>query len=283
MAFEMFTELFGVIETATETYVTDTSTKVITTITPLVSFGITISFIVYALLVMRGTIEMPVSEFLSRCLRISIIISIALTTGLYQKDITKIIIDTPSELLNALIGSPFDGKTLSGLLDKAAQNGFSYANQNFEEAVYFNSDGFLFALFGILMLLATCFFVAIGGAFILLAKVILALLAGLGPFFIAALLWQSTRRFFEQWIVQILSYTILIVLLATFFNLMIRIFTLYTENMKIDYMQNMSYTLGGAIILSIIFIILLFKLSSIAHSLAKGMALGHLWRKSYKN
>ncbi|MBX4335906.1 type IV secretion system protein [Bartonella raoultii] len=283
MAFQLFTELFNIIETATQTYITDISKTVITVATPFISTGLTIAFIVYAILVMRGTIEMPVSEFLSRCLRMSIVISIAITSGLYQQEITDIIIKTPSELFQALIKDPADNTKLSDLLDQAAKNGFSYANQNFEEAVYFNSDGFLFALFGILMLLATCSFLAIGSAFILLAKVIISLLAGLGPFFILALLWQATRRFFDQWIVQILSYTILIVFLSTLFNLMMRIFLLYTQSMQIDYSYNMGYTLGGAIILSIIFTILLFKLSGMAHSLAKGITLGHLWRGSYKN
>lgn len=280
MAFQMFTQLFDVIDTATKTYVTDISSKAIVAATPIVSVSLTIAFIVYGFLIMRGAIDMPLSGFLSRSLRISIITSIALTTGLYQSDIAKLIIETPNDLLNALINNAPDGKTLSQLLDETAQNGFDYANQSFEEAVYFNADSLLFSLFGILILLATSFLVAIGGAFILLAKIILILLVGLGPFFIISLLWQPTYRFFEQWITQILNYTILIVLLATVFSLMMRIFTHYTKNMKIEYSQNMGYTLGGAIILSIIFIVLLFKLSSVANALAKGVTFGHLWRSN---
>ncbi|WP_236839875.1 type IV secretion system protein, partial [Bartonella quintana] len=103
----------------------------------------------------------------------------------------------------------------TNLIDKVAEKGFDRASEAFEESAFLNADGLLFGLFGILILLATSFLVAIGGAFILLAKIALILLAGLGPFFIIALLWQPTYRFFEQWIGQVLSYTILIVLLAT--------------------------------------------------------------------
>ncbi|SQF96754.1 type IV secretion system protein [Bartonella quintana] len=278
MAFKMFTQLFTKIDQVIATYVTDISSKIIATMTPFVSISLTIAFIVYGWLIMRGAIDMPVSGFLSRCLRISIITSIALTTGLYQKDLADLIIKMPDELVNALISNPPKNSQFTNLIDKVAEKGFDRASEAFEESAFLNADGLLFGLFGILILLATSFLVAIGGAFILLAKIALILLAGLGPFFIIALLWQPTYRFFEQWIGQVLSYTILFVLLATMFSLMMDIFANYMEDLKFDGQQNIGYTLGGALILSITSIMLLLKLSSIASALAKGITFGHLWR-----
>ncbi|AFR26859.1 type IV secretion system protein [Bartonella quintana] len=278
MAFKMFTQLFTKIDQVIATYVTDISSKIIATMTPFVSISLTIAFIVYGWLIMRGAIDMPVSGFLSRCLRISIITSIALTTGLYQKDLADLIIKMPNELVNALISNPPKNSQFTNLIDRVAEKGFDRASEAFEESAFLNADGLLFGLFGILILLATSFLVAIGGAFILLAKIALILLAGLGPFFIIALLWQPTYRFFEQWIGQVLSYIILIVLLATIFSLMMNIFANYMEDLKFDGQQNIGYTLGGALILSITSIMLLLKLSSIASALAKGITFGHLWR-----
>ncbi|CAF26719.1 type IV secretion system protein [Bartonella quintana] len=278
MAFKMFTQLFTKIDQVIATYVTDISSKIIATMTPFVSISLTIAFIVYGWLIMRGAIDMPVSGFLSRCLRISIITSIALTTGLYQPDLTNLIIKMPDELVNALISNPPKNSQFTNLIDRVAEKGFDRASEAFEESAFLNADGLLFGLFGILILLATSFLVAIGGAFILLAKIALILLAGLGPFFIIALLWQPTYRFFEQWIGQVLSYTILFVLLATMFSLMMDIFANYMGDLKFDGQQNIGYTLGGALILSITSIMLLLKLSSIASALAKGITFGHLWR-----
>ncbi|ETS16862.1 hypothetical protein Q648_01026 [Bartonella quintana JK 12] len=278
MAFKMFTQLFTEIDQVIATYVTGISSKIIATMTPFVSISLTIAFIVYGWLIMRGAIDMPVSGFLSRCLRISIITSIALTTGLYQKDLADLIIKMPDELVNALISNPPKNSQFTNLIDKVAEKGFDRASEAFEESAFLNADGLLFGLFGILILLATSFLVAIGGAFILLAKIALILLAGLGPFFIIALLWQPTYRFFEQWIGQVLSYTILFVLLATMFSLMMDIFANYMGDLKFDGQQNIGYTLGGALILSITSIMLLLKLSSIASALAKGITFRHLWR-----
>ncbi|WP_409361219.1 type IV secretion system protein [Bartonella heixiaziensis] len=278
MSFTMFTQLFSVIDRATKTYVTDFSSKAIITVTPFVSTGLTIAFIAYGWLIIRGTIDMPVSGFLSRCLRISIITSMALTTGIYQPEITNLIKEIPSGLLSALLQEPIDNNKLANLLDTAASNGFDCAGRAFEEGIFFDSDGVLYGLFGILILLATSFLVAIGGAFVLLAKIALVLLIGLGPFFIVALLWQPTYRLFEQWISQVLSYTILIVLLATVFSFMMKIFANFTKDVKLDMYYNVGYMVGTIVILSIIFIVLLLKISSIANALAKGVTFGHLWK-----
>ncbi|WP_208435408.1 type IV secretion system protein [Bartonella phoceensis] len=278
MDFTMFTQLFNYIDQATKTYVTDISSKAIVAITPIVSIGLTITFIIYGWLIIRGAIGMPVSGFLSRCLRISIITSIALSAGLYQSEITNLITKMPYDLSAAIINDPLQDKPLANLIDKVAERGFERASEAFEETAFLDGDGLLYGLFGILILIATSFLVAIGGAFILLAKIALVLLVGFGPLFIISLLWQPTYQFFERWIAQIVSYTIFLVLLATIFSLMMDIFANYMTDLKFDGEQNVSYALGGALVLSIIFIVLLFKISSIANTLAKGVTFGHLWR-----
>ncbi|MET3589184.1 type IV secretion system protein VirB6 [Bartonella silvatica] len=278
MSFQIFSQLFREIDQATSAYVTDISSKAIVVITPFVSAGLAIAFILYGWLVIRGAVDMPVSEFLNRCIRTSIITSTALATGLYQPEIANLVTQIPNDLLGALIKDSQNHDQLGRLIDTVAKEGFGSASKAFEEAAFLNSDGLLYGLFGILILLATSFLTAIGGALILLAKIALVLLAGLGPLFIIALLWQPTYRFFEQWIAQILSYTILIILLATVSSLMMNIFANYMKDLAFDGQQNVAYALGGSLILSIVSIVLLLKLSSIASALSKGITLGHLWR-----
>ncbi len=274
----MFSQLFNEIDRATATYVMDISSKTIVAITPIASIGLTIGFIIYGWLVIRGAIDMPLVGLVNRCFRMSIITSIALTVGLYQHEIKDLIMNTPDELVEALVDNPQSKTQLAKLIDTVAEKGFECASKAFEEAAFLDADGLLYGLFGILILLATSFLTAVGGAFILLANVAITLLIGLGPFFIISLLWQPTYRFFEQWVAQILSYTILILLLATMSSLLMNIFANYMEDFKFDGNQNVSYALGGVLILSIISIVLLFKLSSIANALAKGITLEHLWK-----
>ncbi|QEE12891.1 TrwI4 protein [Bartonella krasnovii] len=181
-------------------------------ITPFVSIGVTIAFIVYGWLIIRGAIDMPLSSFVNHFVRISIITSIALTTGLYQSDIANLITQMPSGSSKALLTNPLTEQQLMALLDKTAGNRFKYAGRLFEETVFFDANGTLYALLGIIILLATSLVVAIGGGLVILTKVAIVLLVGLGPFFIIALLWQPTHKFFKQWIAQILNYTFLFIL-----------------------------------------------------------------------
>ncbi|WP_273754887.1 type IV secretion system protein, partial [Bartonella sp. MM73XJBT.G] len=163
MNFTIFAQLFTKIDQGTKTYITDISSKTIATITPFVSIGITIAFIIYGWLIIRGAIDMPLSGFVNRCLRISIITSIALTAGLYQNEISGLILEMPSKLSKALITNPLSEQELMTLLDKTAGNGFKYAGRLFEETVFFDANGTLYALLGLIILLATSLVVAIGG------------------------------------------------------------------------------------------------------------------------
>ncbi|EJF82874.1 hypothetical protein MCU_01261, partial [Bartonella elizabethae Re6043vi] len=171
MNFTVFTQLFNKIDQITKTYVTDISSKAIVTITPFVTIGLTITFLIYGWLIMRGAIDMPLSGFVNRFLRISIITSIALTAGLYQRDIANLITQMPYDLSKALIANSLTNTQLMGLLDKVAGNGFQYAGRLFQETVFFDANGLLYSLLGILILLATSLVVAIGGGLVLLTKI----------------------------------------------------------------------------------------------------------------
>ena len=54
-----------------------------------------------------------------------------------------------------------------------------------------------------------------------LALVALAILLALAPLFIAMLLFDSTKRFFEAWIAQLANYALVIILVASVANLML--------------------------------------------------------------
>ncbi|AGF75073.1 TrwI protein [Bartonella australis AUST/NH1] len=279
MAFQLFTQLSSKIDQTTAAYVTDISSKAIAAITPVVSVGLSLAFILYGFLIIRGVIDMPIADFLNRYIRIGIITSIALTGGLYQKEIAELITTMPDELVSELISDTSNSDTMTRVIDKAAKKGFDRANEAFEESAFFDSNGLLYGIFGVIILLATSTLVAIGGAFIILAKIILAILAGLGPLFIFALLWQPTYRFFEQWMSQILNSIIIIVLFSALFSVVVNIFGNYLANLKFDGTQNVSYSLGGAFILSLFSIVLLLKLASIAGNLVKNIMLKQIWKK----
>ena len=277
MAFALFAPLFDKVDTATQVFVSSISAKSIAIVTPFVTLGLTLGFITYAILIIRGAVDMPVLDFLGRALRIAIVVGIALAGGLYQSQIASAIIDLPNALATALISDPVQGASAANIIDDAAGKGFDAAAKAFDKAGFFSSDGLLYGMFGILIILATALVVSIGGAFILLAKLALSLMAGLGPFFIVALLWQSTSRFFEMWVGQVLNYVLLIVLFSAVFGLMMNIYGGYVSGITFSKGVNVAYSLGGAVILTIAMVLILMQLPSIAGALAGGVGISYMW------
>ena len=276
MAFTLFEPLFAKVDTATNVFVSQISTQAIATITPFVTLGLTLGFIAYAIAIIRGAVDMPVMDFLARALRIAIIVGVALAGGLYQSQIAGAIVELPNSLAVALISNPTEGAGAASIIDVAAGKGFDAASRAFEQSSFFSADGLLYGIFGIIIILATAVVVSIGGAFILLAKVALALLAGLGPIFIVCFLWQPLSRFFDLWIGQVLNYVLLVVLFSALFGLMMDIYGGYVAGVKFESGVNVAYSLGGAIILSIAMVLVLLQLPGIAGALAGGAALGYM-------
>ncbi|CCJ51900.1 type IV secretion system protein [Bordetella parapertussis] len=277
MSFQLLGSIFSQIDTVTQTFITDISSKAIAEITPVVSVGLTLGFITYGWLIIRGAVEMPVAEFLNRCLRVGIIVSIALAGGLYQSEIADAIVSAPDALATALISDPTQGSSAAQLVDQAAEKGFNYAGQAFDKAGIFSVQGIAYVGIWAVIMVATIALTAIGGAFILLAKIALALLAGLGPLFIIALLWQPTHRFFELWAGQVLNYGLLIIIFSAVFGLMMDLYGGYMDGAKLDGVQNASWTVGGAGIISAACLVILLQLPSIASGLAGGVGLGYMW------
>ncbi|MBB2973717.1 type IV secretion system protein [Mesorhizobium sp. RMAD-H1] len=277
MSFQLMGPIFTQVDGVTQTFITDISSKAIAAITPVASVGLTLSFIAYGLLIIRGAVDMPVAEFLNRCLRVGIIVSIALAGGLYQSDIAEAIISTPDALATALISDPTSGNSAAQLVDRAAEKGFSYAGEAFDKASLFSAEGLAYVAIWVIILLSTAALTAIGGAFILLAKIALALLAGLGPLFIIALLFQPTQRFFELWAGQVLNYGLLVVIFSAVFGFMMDLYGGYMDGATLDGIQNVSWTVGGAAMISVACLVVLLQLPSMASGLAGGVGLGYLY------
>jgi type IV secretion system protein VirB6 len=273
MKFTVFSQLFETIDEATKTFVHDIATRCVAEITPVVTVALILSFIAYGLLIMRGAIGMPVSEFLWKAFRIAIIVNIALAGGLYQSKIADIICALPDDLATALIVKPSQGETAVSLMDEAAGVGFDCAGMAFNKAGIFSFEGLTYCVIGVLVSLMTAVLVAVGGAFLLMAKISLSILAGLGPLFIVALVFPATERFFNLWLGQVVNYVLLVVLYAAVFGLMMEIYKTYMTSFAFDGFVNISHALGGVCILSFSMLVILRQLPSIAASLAGGAAL----------
>ena len=280
--FRLFTPLFAELDRVTMTFARDVSSRVIAAITPVLSAGLTVWFITFGILVMRGAVDQPVREFLGKMVRTALIVSIALGAGLYQANVADLIRTAPDELASLVVGGEAalgftvdpegSGSGQAALLDLAAGRGLEKAEDAFEKGGLMTQQGIAFYTFGVLVLLATVVMVGVGGALILVAKVMLALLAALGPLFIAALLFEITKRFFDRWIAMLATYGLLIVLFGCVFTFMLAIFSNYMRGVNLDGNMNVAYGIGGALVLTIVSLAILAEVHHLAVGLGGGYA-----------
>ena len=287
--FRLFTPLFSELDGATTTFARDVSSRVIVAVTPVLSAGLTVWFIAWGLLVMRGAVQQPVREFLGKVIRTSVIVSVALGVGMYQSTVADLVRAVPdafagvvmggeTPVLYSLSGRPamlglaaYDGSQ-AALLDQAAGQGLSKAEDAFEKGSVLSQQGIAFYTFGLLLLLATVVMVGFGGAVILVAKVVLGLLAALGPLFIAALLFECTKGFFDRWVGMVATHGLVVVLSACVFTFMLGIFANYMGGVSLDGNMNVAYGIGGALVLTIVSLFLLKEVHHLAMGLGGGFS-----------
>jgi type IV secretion system protein VirB6 len=143
---------------------------------------------------------------------LAIILGAALHLWLYNSLIVDTVFVAPGVLAAAVIGAPDS----VGIVDGILFAGDDAASLLIEKGGIFDGD-FSYYLSGIAVYLIVGL-TAIYTIFLLtLSRIALSVLLALGPLFIAALFFDSTKKFFESWIAQLANYafiTILTVLMA---------------------------------------------------------------------
>ncbi len=282
--FRIFTPLFTEMDQVTMRLANDVSSRLIVALAPVVSAGLALYFVVWALLVIRGVVQEPVLEFLGKMIRTAVIVSVALSAGLYQQSVAELVTTLPDDLARVVMGEEGDawnghviGRAGSEskqavAIDRAAGQGLDKAGEAFKKGTIFSEQGIAFYTFGLLLVIATVLMVGFGGAIILVAKTVLAVLAALGPLFIAALLFESTRRFFDRWIAMVATHVLLVVVFACVFTFMLGVYGNYMERFRFDGSVSVVYGVGGALVLTIVSIALLRQGQHVAHGLGGGFA-----------
>lgn len=272
MQVTIFHDLFVQFDQLTNNFVTDVSANAITALAPIVVAAMTLSFVIYGVLIIHGKIEMPLEDFSYRSFRIAIIVAIGMSGGIYQTQWARMIQTLPNDVATSLIRHA-DPRSADELIDAAAEQGFHIAGEAFYKASIYSKQGLVFALVGFGFLIGTIIFTVIGGVFIILSKVSLCILAALGPFFIFALLYPTTARLFESWLSQILSYSLLIILISAVFGFLLHLFSNMINRVQIDSNLNLTSTLGTFLIIVIAAVIIILRMPNMAASLSHGLVL----------
>ena len=205
----IITDIFDEVNIVLDTYVLDTSTIIISEVTPIFTSLLIIWIAIWGYMLMYGKTESTLTDAFFKILRIGFILTLGLSVGTYSGVIVDFIFGWPEEIIAWVTGNP--AGNLSGTIDALLDSLIDIVTSAWQKAGVFNGNiGFYF-----IAAIVGGFTVVIGvtlAFLILLSKIILSILLAIGPIFIILLLFPTTQKFFESWLASLMNYGFLLLL-----------------------------------------------------------------------
>ncbi len=198
-------------------------------LSPLIIIGLTIQFLFYTMLIMRGHGNMTITELIWKYFRIALIAGVATTGGVYQTHIVSTMISLPDDVVSVVAGKT----TVANEIDQLRLSSQKAANEiDKRDTGYLPSSEDI-----ILWLMKTGIHVnamilgAVIAILMIVVKVGMALIVATGPIFISALAFDRTEGMFNSWISQALNFVFLALLAGLVFGIFIQINIAYVKMM----------------------------------------------------
>jgi type IV secretion system protein VirB6 len=202
------------------TYIATNTARVATLLTPAIVAFASIYVMIWGYLLITGKIEEPFVTGVKRIATLAILLGVALNLWLYNDVIVDTFFNAPGSLAAGVIGT-FDSVDI---VDNIIFTGGDAASLLLEKGGLFEGDfSYYIAGFAVYAVIGIT---AIYVMFLLaLSKIALCILLALGPLFIALLLFETTKRFFEAWIAQMANYAFVTILTVMVAALMLSLVT----------------------------------------------------------
>lgn len=260
----MFQSLYDGFLTSMLTIVGDVTTQMSATLAAPFAAAATIYIIGYGIAILRGSVDGSGIDFAIQSLKLGIIYTLIANTGAYTSWVTNVVLVGIPDFVSGLTSGGAGGLPSDSILGTAG----SIAEKIKTEYGSFDLSGQLYAMFmAVVIYIVAGFVAAIAFAVTLLAQFGLALMAAVGPLFIAFALFDFSRGWFFSWLSQILNFAILqllVTLLAVFATTFVA--AVYTAIGAVETGKAVVFMIAGLFIVVIFF----FLIPSIAASLVGG-------------
>jgi type IV secretion system protein VirB6 len=265
--------LSGSIDSALATFVVTTSSAVAAGVAPLVVTGMSIWILTFGYAVMRNEVHDALLVYVKSVIKMSIIFTIALSGGIYQSQI----VDGVQAFQNGFVSivAPNATGDIYGVLDnydsKVTELGLVIIGHGMTLLPW---GGWLDLLAGLVVLVSSAVMILMCGGFLLMAKVALAFMLGIGPAFIASLAFPPIAKFFEAWMGKVMNYCFLIVGLAMAVTIAVTICQAYVDHFTASQgATNEIADAFGLVIVQGALLILIYQMPHIASGLGGGASL----------
>lgn len=277
-SFSFYSTLFSQLSSALSSYVNTTASNVMGAISPVATTLLTIYVMLWGWSMMRGAISEPITDGVSRIVRLAIIVAVATQMGYYGGFISDWLWNAPDALASYVGGG--SGTSNASYLDSLMSKMYDFGDAYYQKSLA-NKNVIGIPDIGLLVMAWIIWVVGIistgYGAFLLaLSKMALAIALGVGPIFVLLLIFEPTKRFFDAWMGQVLNYVFLVMLSAGAIKLIMKVLETYLNaagSVVSDPALNQALP---AIAFAVIGALVLVQMPSMASALGGGVAVGTL-------
>jgi type IV secretion system protein VirB6 len=247
-------------------YVSDNTARVAATLEPSIVTLATVYLMGWGYLQLTGRMEEPLVTGVKRIVVMTLVLGVSLHLWLYNALIVDTFYSAPAQLAAAVIGASDPVSTI----DAIWQRGGSVAEQLWDKGSmlgmgYLIAGAIVWLLIGMLCVYAM-FLIA-------LSSIASALLLAIGPLFIAMLLFDSTRRYFEAWIAQLATYALISILTVLVAALLLQIVESYAAQTAARGSAILTVDALDMALVSVLVFLLMRQIMPIAAGLAGGLTL----------
>lgn len=280
--FDFYQKLFSKLSTGLDTYWNGVASDIAAAITPVATTLVTIYVMLWGWSMMRGVISEPITDGVSRIVRLAVIVSVALNVGYYNGFLADMLWNSPDALSGIVASGYSDGDTnmqfLDGLMSKFFDMGQAYNDKANADTGITGIPDLSLWFTGLAIWVAGVLVTGYAAFLFALSKMALAIVLGVGPIFILLTVFEPTKRFFDSWVGQALNYVFLVMLTAGAVKLIMTIIQTYLSAPGViaalsDPSINQALP---AIVFSIIAMLVMTQLPSVASALGGGAAIGTL-------
>lgn len=252
--------------------------------------GVSAYSIIWVLNFARGGSGGSVSDLIWWWARAMVFATVAGTASYYSAFVTDTFWTAPSQLAQVVAVGSFnpadirmdnEGQIQMGTaLDLAANRGFCNATNLWKATSSWDPiDGIGFFLMGLLLIAAVVIFIAIAAGLIFIGYVSLGIVTSLGPLFIIAGIWDTTKPMFESFIRTATNYALYGVVVMMIVGITLGLITAFSNSALGAATSGMA--ISEAIVLAVrtaivfaIAVAMLLKADDISASLVGGISLG---------
>jgi type IV secretion system protein VirB6 len=228
----------------------------------------TVYVMVWGYLHLTGRIEEPLIEGVRRLVMLAVVLGAALHLWLYNAVIVDTFYRAPAQLASAVVGAPDPVTTVDAIWSQGgAVAGYLWNNGGVlsGDFGFYIAGAIVWVLIGLLCVY-TMFLIA-------LSSIALAMLLALGPLFIALLLFDASRRFFEAWLAQLANYALITILTVLVAALLLQIVESYAAQTAARGAAILTVDALNMVLVSVLVFLLMRQIMPVAAALASGVSL----------